>query len=219
MQAGYASVELWYYDGSGYSVAWSATPQLRASYSETYSVDVTKPYSNSGTAQRALQVRYVRDANQGGETGDESATVTLSNVQWCYFGELSDRLMQIAVNGLEYFYNTNNLFKVRYSSGALTTTIKGNTDIPGVLWAGRIESGGGKSTYYKNSAKFATDLSVSKSSNSYTITHNLGTTNYAVQITPYSNVTFSITKATNGNSFTVSLSTAANFDLTIFGTN
>lgn len=219
VQAGYASVELWYYDGTGYSVAWSATPQLRASFSETYSVDVTKPYSNSGTAQRALQVRYVRDANQGGETGDESATVTLSNVQWCYFGELSDRLMQIAVNGLEYFYNTNNLFKVQYSSGVLTTTIKGKTDIPGVLWAGRIESGGGKSTYYKNSAKFATDLSVSKSSNSYTITHNLGTTNYAVQITPYSNVTFTITKATNGNSFTVALSSSANFDLTIFGTN
>lgn len=142
VQAGYASVELWYYDGSGYSVAWSATPQLRASFSETYSVDVTKPYSNSGTAQRALQVRYVRDANQGGETGDESATVTLSNVQWCYFGELSDRLMQIAANGLEYFYNTNNLFKVQYLSGVLTTTIKGNTDISGVLWAGEIAIGG-----------------------------------------------------------------------------
>ena len=220
VQAGYASVELWYYDGSGYSVAWSATPQLRASFSETYSVAVTKPYSNSGTAQRALQVRYVRDANQGGETGDESATVTLSNVQWCYFGELSDRLMQIAVNGLEYFYNTNNLFKVRYSSDALTTTIKGNTDIPGVLWAGRIGNNGGVDPYYKNSAKYGSNnLTCSYSNKVYTITHRLGTNDFAAQITPYtSGVTYSVSK-TNNSTLTITLSSASNFDLVLFGTN
>ena len=222
VQAGYASVELWYYDGSGYSVAWAATPQLRASYSETYSVDVTKPYSNSGTAQRALQVRYVRDANQGGETGDESATVTLSNVQWCYFGELSDRLMQIAVNGLEYFYNTNNLFKVRYSSGVLTTTIKGNTDIPGVLWAGTITNQAGVTPHYKNSVKYASNQLACDTWNStnkyFRITHRLGSANFAAMVTPSSSaVTVRTTK--DSTYLYVYLSAQASFDLVLFGTN
>lgn len=145
--------------------------------------------------------------------------VSVGSVQYGWYHDCTSLQTTLADNGLAVIKDNQNFFRAIAGSSGMTTTIKGNTDIPGVLWAGRIESGGGKSTYYKNSAKFATDLSVSKSSNSYTITHNLGTTNYAVQITPYSNVTFSITKATNGNSFTVSLSTAANFDLTIFGTN
>lgn len=189
--------------------------------SVTLDIDASSPvdgiFSAKGTNTIGLQF-----ATSGGGSRGVSMTVASNQtglkIQW--YHDASGAKTIIASDGFGVQVNTTNLFKsVQTAAGVLTTTIKGNTDIPGVLWAGKITNNGGVDTYYKNSAKYGNNLTCSYSNKVYTITHRLGTNNFAAQITPYtSGVTYSISK-TNNSTLTITLSSASNFDLVLFGTN
>lgn len=79
-----------------------------------------------------------------------STTFTISGLQVRWYDDISNAKTVLGSDGFACVVNTSNLFKAietTSSSGKiLTTTIKGNVDMPGVLWAGRIASGGGVSS-------------------------------------------------------------------------
>lgn len=181
----------------------------------THSKDLYIPYNNSGNAALVgFRLRYMTETYSGNNK------IGQARAKWNYYQDTTVAFMQIANNGLSYFASALQQFTVqRTNEDTLTTTIKGNTDIPGVLWAGKITNNGGVDPYYKNSAKYGNNLTCSYSNKVYTITHRLGTNNFAAQITPYtSGVTYSISK-TNNSTLTITLSSASNFDLVLFGTN
>jgi hypothetical protein len=63
------------------------------------------------------------------------------HVWWA--SDITVPITTLANNGLMVLYNDNNYFRTTQVGSALRTTIKGETDIPGVLWAGKIAAGGG----------------------------------------------------------------------------
>ena len=142
-------------------------------------------------------------------------------IQW--YHDASGAKTIIASDGCGVQVNTTNLFKsVQTAAGVLTTTIKGNTDIPGVLWAGNISSGASVLPHYKNAAKYASSQLECDNWNStnkyFRITHRLGTGNFTAMVTPTSSaVTARTTK--DGTYLYVYLSAQASFDLVLFGTN
>lgn len=102
-------------------------------YNETDSSSgITLVIYVSGTG--TFEFRFTSN-NSGAQTGNYGVRV------W-WASDITVPVTHFANNGLMVLLNNNNYMRVEGSSTALTTTIKGNTDIPGVLWAGRITAAG-----------------------------------------------------------------------------
>lgn len=69
--------------------------------------------------------------------------VSVGSVQYGWYHDCTSLQTTLADNGLAVIKDNQNFFRAIAGSSGMTTTIKGNTDIPGVLWAGKIASGGG----------------------------------------------------------------------------
>ena len=95
-------------------------------------------YSNGPNAALVgLRLRYSADEN------DSLNVITSATASWTYYQDTTVAFMQIANNGMSYFASALQQFTVqRTGETALKTTIKGDVDIPGMLWAGRITSTG-----------------------------------------------------------------------------
>jgi hypothetical protein len=142
------------------------------------------------------------------------------HVWWA--SDITVPITTLANNGLMVLYDGNNYFRTTQVGSALRTTIKGETDIPGVLWAGTITNQAGVTPHYKNSAKYASNQLACDTWNStnkyFRITHRLGSADFAAMVTPSSSaVTVRTTK--DSTYLYVYLSAQASFDLVLFGTN
>ena len=222
--AGTAYVDLQYYDGSDWQSCGNIIAQCNSADTRSLAINTQVKYSSGSTSQVGLRVVYSKDADIGG------VYFTVSEVSWCYYADASTRMMQIAPNGFEFYYNTLNYFLVKFENTALTTTIKGNTDIPGVLWAGMIAAvGTATTTTTKSNAGRSVAGSVSDIS-LYTLT----LTGFTSSPTPIATVEFPSGDTNNGWSANIvsvsqtqikirirknNTNTAAPFHLVLFGTN
>ena len=170
------------------------------------------------TSKIGLRVVFYKDSEAG------TVAIEVSNIKWHYFQDTSKAKTIVGTNGMIAYVNSNNMFRAASldNDQSLTTTIKGNTDIPGVLWAGNISSGASVLPHYKNAAKYASSQLECDNWNStnkyFRITHRLGTGNFTAMVTPTSSaVTARTTK--DGTYLYVYLSAQASFDLVLFGTN
>jgi hypothetical protein len=68
--------------------------------------------------------------------------VSVGSVQYGWYHDCTSLQTTLADNGLAVIKDNQNFFRAIAGSSGMTTTIKGNTDIPGVLWAGEIAIGG-----------------------------------------------------------------------------
>ncbi len=127
--------------------------------------------------------------------------------------------MQFGLDGLMAYYQ-NNHFHFTELGGL---DVRGATNMPGVLYSGTCSAGGGISNKW---GKFQNTTSVTRtvsgSTVTYVIPHDVGHGNYQVQITQQTaNVTFYVSVKAN-NSFTVVFTgnaAGAAFDFTIIGRN
>ena len=90
-----------------------------------------------------------------------TANFSYSSLEWSYYKDISKTKTIIGNNGFGVMRNSTNMFKtvIDANEETLTTTIKGNTDIPGVLWAGKIGTDGSPSKSFST-----TGVSLAKAS-------------------------------------------------------
>lgn len=143
------------------------------------------------------------------------------HVWWA--SDITVPITTLANNGLMVLYNDNNYFRTAQVGSALRTTIKGETDIPGVLWAGKIAAGGGvdgNGPYYKNTAKYATALVAEyAATGKYTITHRLGNANFSISVMPYTSGATYYISSKGTTQIVIQFNKQTAFDLVIYGTN
>lgn len=112
----------------------------------------------------------------------------------------------IGKNGLFSFWNTGKYF---YFSEEFGGEARGHWDIPAGLGGASINGSGGVSAWW---GKIDSAGKVAKSGSNYTITHNIGDTNYSIILTPIStNVAYFSSK--NANTIVVTCSSGFDFVL------
>lgn len=142
--------------------------------------------------------------------------------------DITEPKTNIANNGFLVLLKSNHLFQVKSSGGTLRTTIKGEVDMAGLLWAGYVKNNGTSTAatptpYYKNAAKYASSaLAVSAYDNTYkryTVTHRLNSTQIAPQVTAIGGSKQCGVEIYDESKFYVYIPSASDFMLTIYGSN
>lgn len=138
--AGYISAILEFYNGTqwAYVDSWELYNGQVRTY-EKSDLSYLMRYANpTGYAYMGLRLRYKTDASSAG-----TATVSLSAPKWYYYCDQNKANMQIANDGMCYYLNSANQFAVKTNNDqSLTIKARGEIDIPGVLWAGKISATG-----------------------------------------------------------------------------
>lgn len=190
---------------------------LESVYTNKYNSSVkikTYPYLYNGTHTFELVIEIAGDVPSG------NASSSASNFSWAHTVS-GVREQQYGKDGMMFFYS-NNHFHYTENGGL---DIKGAINMPGLLFSGSVNSGGGFASWW-GAKKHASLNATRQGAGTYAVYHSVGHTNYQVSITPSSNRTFYIgTKNTNffivyfyTNASSPSLSDT-NFDFQITGNN
>lgn len=189
----------------------------------TYTPDI------SGTSIELIFM-YKWDLNAAGQSPSMSPSECSVNlgvninygVEWAFYHDSATEKTIIADNGFMVLYDNSNFFRVVENNG-VEVTAKGKFNLPGVLWAGRITSDRRITPYFKNTAVYATEISVSApASNTFTITHRVPNGQCSFAIVPEASAqrTFYITRNDSNGTITIYFNgTITAFDLTIYGSN
>lgn len=137
-----------------------------------------------------------------------SCQAQTSNISILAFKSNDKRAMVFGADGMSLFWNQSAYFHLK--NGACTA--RGLWDIPSGLGGASITAGGG---VFANWGKIAGIWQIVKSGSNYTITHNIGDTNYSLILTPISsNVPYFSSKSAN----TIVVTCAGGFDFVLIRT-
>ena len=125
-----------------------------------------------------------------------SASVITSNISLFAFKSNDKRAMVFGADGLFSFWNAANYF---YYSALQGLKVRGNVDMPGLLAAGFGAVNGGHTKRIGSKSNIGNITRVT--AGIYNVPHNVGHTNYTVQVTPTGNGAIATTP---GNQFTAS---------------
>jgi hypothetical protein len=158
----------------------------------------------AGTYQVVLRAQFTVDVN----TGNNNAYFFSQESQGISY---ESTIAQTEI-GKDGFYSVGNSSIFVYFNQASGFKVKGATDIPAGLGGASINGSGG---VFAPWGKISTITQVAKSGNNYTITHNIGDTNYSLILTPISgNVPYFSSKSNN----TIVVTCAGGFDFILIRT-
>ena len=120
-------------------------------------------FNASGSTGAIDALMYVNASASG-------CQVSVGSIQYGWYHDCTSLQTTLADNGLAVIKDNQNFFRAIAGSSGMTITIKGNTDIPGVLWAGEITDSGTVNEAYRNKTMVTQKPSCSVSGNVFTIT-------------------------------------------------
>ncbi|OJV39330.1 MAG: hypothetical protein BGO29_07525 [Bacteroidales bacterium 36-12] len=122
------------------------------------------------------------------------------------------RRIEIGSNGMMLFYNVGGVKNYLHMTEEDGLVAGGKIDIPAGLGGANINNAG---TVSKNWGKITSVGSVSRSGNNYTITHNIGDTDYSIILSPSSS---SVPYWSSKNNNTIVVTCAGGFDFILIRT-
>ena len=189
-------------DGALYNTIHSYPHTITGAGASAFSFNIDREYSVDAGSYNVMFT-----AELGGGYG---ADVTFSSIAMSKSFNADVRRTEFGRNGFMIWYQNNHFhFTEEYG-----LDIRGSVNMPGVLAAGSVSSGGVQSNVWgaKSNTNGATPFS-----GGFTVPlSNLAHNNYVVQITPYTNVTFRVGAKTKDN-FTVYGTDG--FDYVVIGKN
>lgn len=192
-------------DNSVYAGIQSAMAIVESGFSDS----ISQPFSVKlvGVPAGNYRIKVTRAAFTTG-TGTVSANISATTMR--AFFAADNRAMIFGSDGLSLFWDIQKYFHIK--SGAIT--YRGAWDVPAGLGGASINSSGTVISWW---GKITGSDKVSKSGSNYTITHDIGNTDYSIILTPKSTNVPYFLDANRGSS-TIVVTCAGGFDFILVRT-